>query len=270
MQRLAPPIVQSLIVNQGKRLFGTSFILIACMPKSGSTFLARMLASLARTRMGSAVPEYGRREQELEEASIIKSASLTKHSVFQNHVCHSAHLEGLVKKYPFEVIVLCRDLRDIAASIFDHLEKDSTVWPMTYCDDEILASLDKGPGRLNFIIDLIMPWYINFYVSWKKYQAQGGQIRFITYEEMMANKQQTLKSIAIAAGIKSSDVEIAAALNSGGFTRLNKGVSGRGAELFRQHPDAEARLARYIGYYPSIDFSPVFPALPSLRSDART
>ena len=115
-RRIAPPFLQPVSIDCGKRLFGTKFILIACMPKSGSTFLASALGGLPGFRLGSAVPGLGRREQEIDEGSLIGSAEIKKNTVFQHHVCHSEPLERLLQKYPFHVVVLSRDLRDAAAS----------------------------------------------------------------------------------------------------------------------------------------------------------
>ncbi len=257
-RRVAPPFLQPVSINCGKKLSGTKFILIACMPKSGSTFLASTLGGLPNFRLGSAVPGLGRREQEIDEGSLIKSAEITKNTVFQHHVCHSEPLERLLQKYPFHVVVLSRDLRDAAASFSDHLDRESTDTPMAYCDSDDLQNIDSSGKRLDFIVDMILPWYVKFYVSWQKYRARGGSVQFMTFDHLIENKLESIRSILEQAGLRISEADVIESVNSDRFTRLNKGVSGRGDALFNDNPQATANLQRYLSYYPDVDFRPIF------------
>jgi hypothetical protein len=52
--------------------YQTAHFLVACMPKSGSTFLTEALASLPGFKRAVLVPQHGRREQELERRQLQK------------------------------------------------------------------------------------------------------------------------------------------------------------------------------------------------------
>ncbi len=256
-RRVAPPIIQPITVNWGKRALGTKFLLVACMPKSGSTFLTSTIGGLPGFRSGSAVPAFGRREQEIDEWSLIRSSELSKNTVFQHHICYSEETERLLVRYPFHLVVLCRDLRDVVASISDHWDKESIVGPFAFLNEHYLNDIDKRKKRLDFIVDMILPWYIKFYVSWKQYAEKGRPVQFVTYEEMMKDNMGTIKSILSHASLNVPEIAIAEALHVDRFTRFNKGISGRGDTLFRENPLANETLQRYVSYYPDIDFRPV-------------
>ena len=256
-KRVLPCATLPSAVKWGKKLFNTKFILIACMPKSGSTFLTTSLGGLPGFRTGSAVPVYGRREQELDEWSLIRSSELSKNTVYQHHVCYSEGVERFLVRYPFHVVVLCRDLRDIVASISDHYDNESIVGPFAYLDKDCLHRLDREGERVNFIVDMVLPWYVKFYVSWKKYQSSGGNVQFLIYEEVMKDKIGAIKSILMHAGLDAAERAIVESLGADRPTRFNKGISGRGKSLFQDNPRADEILQRYLSYYPEIDFSPV-------------
>src|SRR5689334_12918426 len=110
-------------------------VLVACMPKSGSTFLSAALANLPGFRREHVVPSYGRREQELSEAEIVRAFGATQtlrrafdHGVMssphrpkawvaQHHVKHNHETQTLLDRYGIVPVCLVRNIYDIVVSL---------------------------------------------------------------------------------------------------------------------------------------------------------
>ena len=257
-RRLTPPVIQDLMIRWGKRVLGTRLILIACFPKSGSTFISRTMHELPGFAKLSAVPIHDRREQELERESIRSLIGLRKNAVYQHHVRHSLHLEHLIADYNIHIVVMVRDLRDVCQSVSDHLNSESPVWFNAFLDEDTLADLNRDNRLPEFIVDLMIPWYVNFYAGWTAYDRSGGSVQWINYEDMVGNELATISSILTGAGLEVSESEIQRALDQPRFTRLNVGKVGRGREFLREHPEAAETLKRYLSYYPDVDFRPIY------------
>ena len=258
-RRLTPPVIQDLMMRWGKRALGTRFILLACFPKSGSTFISRTMHELSGFAKLSAVPiPMNRREQELERESIRSLVGLRKNAVYQHHVRHSVHLEHLISDYNIHVVVMTRDLTDVCQSISDHLDSESLIWFNAFLDEATLNHLDRNDRRKEFIIDLMIPWYVNFYAGWTAYERSGGSVQWIRYEDMIDNELATISSIINEAGLEVTFSELQMALDKPGFTRQNVEKVGRGEHFLHKHPEAIKTLERYLSYYPDIDFTSIY------------
>jgi hypothetical protein len=262
LANIMPPFLGRPLASTGKRLLGKKFILIAAFPKSGSTLLAATMAKLPGFGLGHLVHSYGRREQELEESRLWNTWVIRKNTVFQHHVRHSDHTESLLRRYPFHVVVLVRNLYDVCVSIYDHLSNDSTILPLAFCDSAILEELDVRELRFNFIVDLVIPWYLNFFVGWdQRANVEGTRIQWVYYEHLVSDQHRTIKSIVDEAGIDVADTGINSAITSDKFTRYNVGKIDRGKEMLMRYPSARDTIHRYCEYYPSVDFSRICPEL---------
>lgn len=257
-RRSTPPAIQDLMMRWGKRALGTRLILLACFPKSGSTFISRTMHELPGFTKLSAVPLHDRREQELERESIRSLIGLRKNAVYQHHVRHSLHLEHLIADYNIHVVVMVRDLRDVCQSVADHLNSEGPVWFSAFLDENILNGLNRHNRLPGFIVDLVIPWYVNFYAGWTAYDLSGGSVQWIHYEDMVGNELATISSILTGAGLEVSESEIQRALNQPRFTRVNVGKVGRGREFVREHPEVAETIERYLSYYPDVDFRPIY------------
>ena len=101
---------------------------------------------------------------------------------------------------------------------------------MCYVDD---AFLGRTPVRqLDTVIDLAVPWYLNFYASWFT-GRQAGEVDFlwIDYESLNRDTAGQLRQIVEYLGLSRSDEAIQEAMHkaAGAPTRLNVGRAGRGA-----------------------------------------
>lgn len=129
---------------------------------------------------------------------------------------------------------------------------------MAFLDENILDGLNRHNRLPGFIVDLVIPWYVNFYAGWTAYDRSGGSVQWIHYEDMVGNELATISSILTGAGLEVPESEIQRALDQPRFTRMNVGKVGRGRELVREHPEVAETLERYLSYYPDVDFRPIY------------
>lgn len=250
-----------LVITAG--LFAKAFlpfrphVLVACMPKSGSTFLSNLIASYGVAKSGSngmnklissyrafkrvkLLPEYGDREQELCELRLLTSHF--RSYVAQQHIRNSEWTQELIGRYGITPVALIRNLPDSVVSIRDHIRKEKNFGSIIQVNDNVLSLSDDKLDRL--IVQVAMPWYLNFYEGW--YQSQA---LIITYDEVVSEPGQTLTKVLVQAGVDVDFRLINRAVDrvNEKSNRLNVGVAGRGATL---SADNRKRLEDLIDLFP--------------------
>lgn len=226
-------------------------ILVACMPKSASTFLAASIASLRGFRRCRLTPGYGAREQELCEIRLSRYNHRTY--IAQHHLRHSAWTGRLIKQYRLTPVVIVRDLADIAISLRDHFRREPqgqgpTARLFPHHADLPDDQLDDA------IVRLTMPWYINFYVGWRA----AGDVPIYDYAQYTAEPARVIGEILMHAGCAMAQNEIEASLagvNKEKIAQFNVGVSGRGSQL---GGSAKQALLQMIEVYDGFRDDPLF------------
>ena len=224
-------------------------VVVACFPKSGSTYLSEMIGSFPSIKKRFLVFGHERREQELSPEILVLYHDTNY--VGQHHLRCSSPTVMILKAFSIHPVVLVRNLYDVIVSLDDHYQNRIQSGSMAFVNEDIWSA--DSETRLNFFADLMAPWYINFFVSWSSYDYPAT---WITYEDLIGSEALNLKRIATDAKIDIDDAAIQSAIEQtkGTDTRLNKGVSGRGESLPQAVKD---KIRRLTGYYPSIDFSPI-------------
>ena len=225
-------------------------LLIACMPKSGSTFLKEALCKLTEwpdTRLSYA---YLQNEQELYLPYLLRVATLN--TVTQQHCRATGPNIHMMQAFGIRPVVLVRRLEDIVLSMSDFYDRGAII--NTFFG-EVWPSLDQSQ-KYDLVIDHVMPWYVEFYASWERVHRLGRlDCLFVTYEEMVANKPALINRVSEFLGLGKSIEECKAAVHSidgqATKTRFNKGVTGRGAAALRD--DQKARLRELAAVYGQID-----------------
>jgi len=94
--------------------------------------------------------------------------------------------------------------------------------------------------QLDVVIELFASEYISFYTSWE--QCKGDVMR-ITYEEMVDDEVGLIYRVADWLGCEViGDVKkISKEIKEAGGINFNKGISGRGRELFNDRQKEEIR-----------------------------
>jgi hypothetical protein len=227
---------------------GSTKILLACFPKSGSTFTSNVIAQKDGFRKVDLVPAYGNREQELDIRYLYKHRNIN--FVAQHHIKNSMHLEELLQQYNVKPIILVRNIYDCIVSNADHFRNEGITW-FGVINEEHLKLADEQ--LYSIIADLLAPWYISFYVSWKMSSIEP---LIIKYEDMINDPENYFKKIfdAVDINITSKDTTELIGKAQGKYNRFNKGIKGRGDSV---PPEVKKHIERLASHYPTVDFSDI-------------
>ncbi len=229
---------------------------VIAAPKSGSTWLSAILQNYLGWEVRSLAKSFDRREQEPCLRSLAESISsqdvLWKHQ----HTRASKSTVELIRRARIRPIIQTRNLHDTVISLFDHFNRESTTCAMAYMDQPQWGQLDDQ-AKLQFLIDLAAPWYFNFYAGWFSSSLMRDKIAYqCCYEELQSDPLAELHKICRHFGLPFYIGEAQTAIDrtASQFTRLNRGVPGRGAQLSEEQRDSLERMRRY---YADVDFSAV-------------
>lgn len=228
-------------------------LLIACQPKSGSTFLKNALCAITGFRDVFLFHSGGQSEQELFYPSLLEFATVP--TVTQQHCRATEANLQLLQAFGMRAVVLVRNLADVVVSLRDFYNQGAVLGTFFHPDD--WKSLTPGQ-QADAIIDHVIPWHFQFLAGWQ----QAGRehrlpILWLTYEDLMAGKAAALEKVLTFYGQPAPKDKIAAALaalsTEPRSNRFNSGISGRGREQLTaaQH----SRLRHLASAYPRTDFS---------------
>lgn len=221
-------------------------ILLACMPKSGSTYLSNAIGRLPGIRKTSLVSGAARAEQEINFRVALRKSKY--HYVSQQHVRYHSRTAEAIQKFQMTPVVLVRDIFDCVVSIRDHWRNESVRAPMAYVLEDHLAMDDGELDRM--IVQMVIPWYINFFVSWTRCK----DALWLRYEDVISDPVEAVACILERAGHSTDPDIISAAIyeSNPAAERRNVGRPGRGVSL----PDELKQIIReYRDFYPDTDFS---------------
>lgn len=228
-------------------------ILITCTPKSGSTYLLRLLESLLSYEVKIFIAAFDRTEQDIFEPKIIEN--LKKNTVTHQHTRCTDNNIRLLNKHDIKPVILTRNIFDSVISMRNHmiLEPENSWWPMGYVDHNFYKlPIEK---QYDFVIDLIIPWYINFYVSWQRYKDKDALL-WITYDELFANKIETLKKVLIYYGINKNftleDIHYHEEKIKEITRKTNQNKLGDKVNLTQEQLN---KITKFTEYYPDINFN---------------
>ncbi len=246
------------LATAGKCAAARSNILLACMPKSGSSWLRTMLTGfegLEGEHMGP--PNSSRsagREQELDFSYLQRPRE--HWFVAQHHVRATVSTEQAVDTCKILPVVLVRNFLDNLVSAKDHFNNPN--WPLTssqFTIDERFRDWDET-RLLEFLVDYYAPWLVNFVVSWRFSRLDSV---WISYETLVADPEAVLSVVLAQAGVEAPQNSVQEGVErirreDGSRTLLNVGRTGRGAQL----PDAiQDRVRSLCRYYPDIPFNAI-------------
>ena len=232
------------------------YLVLAAMPKSGSTFLSHTLCALTGYRHYYLACAYDNVEQEIYLPRVIDGFGSGR--VVQQHFKANRPNLDVLNRFDIKPIVMVRNIFDLVASIRDHLLNERLDnLPAVYTTEEFLS---LSPSRqLDFVIDMVVPWYITYYVSWAQAEKEK-HIRFlwVVYDELVADWGAGVRRVLDFLGMEKSDSAIARAIEITRAkpkeqTRLNVGVPGRASTLLSS--SQRERIVRLTEYYPNVDFT---------------
>jgi hypothetical protein len=252
------------------RMLGSGqFVLIACMPRTASTFVSSVLVEVTGFSRAMLTHAYGRYEQELYLPKVV-DASL-RSSVTQQHVRATPVNLEIMKRFSMRSVVLVRNLFDVVVSVRDYLFLEGFDRFPTMYATKAFAEMTVEE-QFDFIITFGMPWYFDFYVSWYDACESGrAEALWVTYEELCRDWPAGISKILQHCSIAKPRDEVVSAIERTRARevrtiRLNEGVSGRGEG--RLNEAQRDRLRGMARLYPWVDFGPVGLGAPA-RSEPR-
>jgi Sulfotransferase domain len=232
-------------------------IVVAAAPKSGSTFLTNTLRRITGLRGFRLCTAHSTNEQDLYLPALCLMSRYG--CVSQLHMKGTFHNAALMRTFGIRPIILVRRIEDIVVSL-QHSYKRKTARPAFGTGQEGYSFLWQDQctkdlsdeRRIDLIIDLAVPWFVNFYVSWYRLCEQGAvDALWVTYEQLIADKEQTLRQVLAFLGL-----EAPAAIDPEILTRkyhtFRDGRVGQGASALTA--EQHRRLRERFSYYPGVDF----------------
>ncbi len=231
-------------------------LLIACIPKTGSTFMQATLAAATGYDSHKLCLSYADEENTLYPGYIKSIGGNNK--IAQEHVRASAHNLAVIQAMDAAVVVLVRNIFDSLVSMRDMLVGYGGGSVVALFQDN-LRELDNE-NQMDAIMNKWALWQIEFFVSWvRAMRAERVKARLMTYEELMIDKAAAIEDVCCWFGhdVEAEKAREAVELINGDAiaSRLNVGVSGRGLEhMNARQIDWVQSLTRF---YPDVNFGPL-------------
>jgi hypothetical protein len=227
-------------------------LMIACLPKSGSSFLNNVVQKLTGWPEVVTYPPCGQFEQELYTPALIEFAMVP--AVVQQH-CRAtdANLQ-ILQGFSVKPVVLVRNIEDALLSLLEFYRSGASFQTVFHPD---FGNLD-AEQQADLLIEHRAPWYFEFVASWLRADQDGRlPVLWLRYEDMVADKPAAIRRIADHWNIEADDERIASVLAEAeaetGRNRFNVGKVGRGREQFTEAQ--RARIAALAENFPSLDLS---------------
>jgi hypothetical protein len=228
-------------------------ILLAALPKSGSTWLEEILAALPGQTKVQLVPGWQYREQELAFERLIAFHAMNY--ICRLHIMFSDTTAAYCNTFSIKPIVSIRNFFDCVPSVrdwFDTGSEDTPLQgPVSHIPKEYYRLSDEE--KFDYIIDMMMPWYFKFFIGWQ----ECSNCVWVRYEDLVTDPASTLADVFDKIGLGLSRPIIEGALERAARipTKKNLAKIGRGAALLTA--EQKNRIKKFASYYPSVDFSPV-------------
>ena len=221
-------------------------IMVACSMKSGSTYVAQVLLRYLGIADGNAsLPVYWPAEQNLSRELLTPLAD--RSFVLQMHLRPHPPNLALLREFETALLLQWRNLGDALVSFDDHVRAYSEFQPVCYIHDRAAYLALEDQARYTFLIRNALPWYLAFYLSWRRLHA-----RFGSYERMAADPAEFFRETLAELGIAVDEGRLTDALAvRGGSDRFNVGRVGRSAERFA--PETKRLLERTVLEYVPAD-----------------
>jgi len=237
-------------------------LVLAAAPKSASTYFANLLAAATGYPYANLCYTHLQNEHDLYPPALL--AWNASGAVSQLHMRGTLPNARLARFFGIRPILLVRNLFDTVVSMADQLgDRDWLAGPDRFSFAVTGPDLaDRTPAqRADFVIDLMVPWYVAYFVSWTGLVAAGEvEAMWLDYAEVTGDPAG-----ALARALQFTGVAVAPAQQALAVARLaevktrvpkfNRGEAGRGEAALT--PAQKARIRAQLAHYPDVDFGPV-------------
>jgi len=104
----------------------------------------------------------------------------------------------------------------------------------------------------------MIPWYVNFFVSWSEAESSlGARLFWLRYEELTAAPVEVLTRLCDHVGLDSDRLRIEVTVVDAAAkpTRFKQGIAARGASGLSEAQ--KNRVRAQAAHYPWVDFAPI-------------
>lgn len=229
-------------------------ILVACMPKSGSTFLSAVLGELLGYPRQRLCLSYTNEENVLFVGKMVTLSKTDK--IAQEHCKASSLTLAQLQAFNVETVVLVRNIYDALVSMRDMAVTKGN-GSVTAWFHQDLPNLDDETV-LDAVIAKWAHWYVEFFVSWFR-ATRDDQVKadIWRYEDIMADKTAAVRDMCqhldISAPVERITQTIEALEGDRNRSRINVGISGRGLQVLS--PRQVEYVQSLTRFYPDVDFT---------------
>lgn len=159
-QYFQPQLVVDFLLKN-KLAPGEKHVLIACFPKSGSTYITCVVSHIPN--FPRAYIAAGGHADQLPRTELLALLHENRW-IAQQHVCWSEYLQSQINAFGIQPVILVRNIFDVVYSLHDHIHKESIIMPMAWIEPHHKTLSPEE--SFAFIADMIVPWYLRFFLSW--------------------------------------------------------------------------------------------------------
>jgi hypothetical protein len=249
------PAVRNYLQAVGAR---RPMLLLAFAPKCAGTYFRQAAIHVTNGQLVRMCHAQGGRDGTLYLPNVLACCLDDKAPATITHLHMQAFdaNRNFIEAVGLKPVIMIRDLADMLASFLDMLEVDPVARaeglncqiPSNFC------GLDRN-DKLDFMIDVIAPWYASYFATWKGFaDAAPDQVCVLQYRDLCNNPGETLYKALTHAGFVTTKFQCRKSVEliweERKIYRFNRGVSGRGRDYFsRLH---FARLQKLLSYYPQL------------------
>ena len=236
----------------------TPLILIAAFPRSACNYLSYLISETTGFPEANFKPSSGFYHDVVYLPRLFDL--LFKKRIITQHLRATEMTRGIISDLRINPIILVRNIFDVVVSYNDYISKRG-YGPLDPDQADLSPELCKSyptfsdEKKYDYLIDVVVPWYISFYVSWYHYTIVLKTIDayWLTYENFVTQPDVVLPQIFSFYGLFVSHREIESVVSQNKKVNYNKGVSGRGtAKLSSKQKD---KIRSFTSYHPNVNFS---------------
>jgi hypothetical protein len=234
--------------------------LLAFPPKAAGTFLRTAIACAADAAFVRTVHAQGGRDAVPYLPYFVNY--FTDEFPNESFVAHMHMLAlpanlNFLQAFAIRPIVIKRNIPDMLASYWDMLDSDEEA-RKDGLNCHIPLNFPELPAeaKADFMIDVVGPWYVNYYAGWLDYAARRPDgLLVLDYQDLHDEPETVLQTVVAHMGCPRTleDCMIASSYvwKNRGEYRYNKGELGRGRKYFT--PAHVDRLALLMRHYPILE-----------------
>jgi hypothetical protein len=212
-------------------------LLVVAPMKSGSSYVGRVLRSYFGIEEALRFPHQIDFNAEHNLTPWMIATLRNRGFCFNFHMLpHVSNME-VVAEERIALLGLWRNIGDMVVSWDDHVVGDNQGGVNFFVLDQERFKALPSSARFTFIIDTIVPWYLNFYLRWHK-----ANLTLNPYEQMLLDRKEFFREMLAPLLIHPPlEKQLDGALGGGPRSgdRFNVGRQGRSAEKI---DDANKRL----------------------------